>query len=60
MKITLIILGVIAIVCIVLELIIHFVSRRERRRIDAMSPEERRKYQEQMYRAHHFSDSTPM
>ena len=50
MKIVLIIIGVIAIWCLTVELISLFVSKRGRRRLDKMSPDEQRKYQEQMYK----------
>jgi len=50
MKIVLIVIGVIAIGCVVLELGSRLVAKRSRERFDKMSPEEQRKYQEEMYK----------
>ena len=50
MKIFLIVIGVIAIGCVALELGSRLVAKRSRERFDKMSPEEQRKYQEEMYK----------
>ena len=50
MKIAIIIIGVIAVWCIALQLVSRAVSKKSRERLDKMSPDEQRKYQEQMYK----------
>lgn len=50
MKIIIIILAVVAVVCAVIEIVSRVVGRREKARFDKMSPDEQRKYQEQMYK----------
>ena len=52
MKIVLIVIGVIAIGCVALELGSRLVAKRSRERFDKMSPDEQRKYQEEMYKRH--------
>lgn len=52
MKIILIILAVIAVASVVIEIVSRVVARREKARFDKMSPDEQRKYQEQMYKRH--------
>ena len=60
MKAALIVLAVIAIAAIVLEVAGNIVAKKEESRFKAMSPEERRKHQERMYRARHFSAAAPV
>ena len=57
MKIALIVIGIIVIIAVAIELIGRIVAKKEDARFKAMSPEEQRKYQEQMYKAKHFSDA---
>ena len=52
MKIALIIIGVIAIVCIAIEIASKISAKREKARWDRLTPEEQRKEQERMYKAH--------
>ena len=63
MNIALIVIGILAaiIVAIVVvhEIIGRILLKREEARWKRMSPEEKRKYQERMYKAHHFLDGTP-
>ena len=58
MIIALIVIGIMVAVAVTIEIVGRIVSKKEDSRFENMSPEERRKYQERMYRAHHFSDST--
>jgi hypothetical protein len=57
MKIALIVVGVIVIVAVAIEFIGRAVAKKEDARFKAMSPEEQRKHQEQMYKAKYFSDA---
>ena len=57
MKIALIVIGIIVIVAVAIELIGRIVAKKADARFKAMSPEEQRKHQEQMYKAKHFSDA---
>ena len=50
MKLALIIIGVIAIVCIAIEIASKISAKREKTRWDKLSPDEQRKQQEQMYK----------
>ena len=50
MKIALIVIGIIAIVAVAIELIGRIVAKKADTRFKAMSPEEQRKHQEQMYK----------
>ena len=50
MKITLVIIGVLAIAFLVLELVSRVITKRSREHFDRLSPEEQRKYQEKMYK----------
>jgi hypothetical protein len=52
MKTVIIIIALIAVVCAVIEIVSRVVARREKGRFDNMSPEEQRKYQEDMYKHH--------
>lgn len=52
MKIMLIVIGIIVIVAVAIELIGRIVSKNADARFDALSPDEQRKEQERMYRAH--------
>lgn len=52
MKIVLIVVGVIAVVFIGIEIAGTIVYRRWRRRFDSLPPDEQRKEQERLYRAH--------
>ena len=49
MKIALIVIGVIAMACIAIEIASKISAKREKARWDKLSPDEQRKYQEQMY-----------
>lgn len=51
MKITLVILGVIALACVAFEIVCRIVSKREKERFDKMTPEERFRYQNDMRKA---------
>ena len=51
MKITLIILGVIAVLCVAFEGVCRIGSRRDKERFDKMTPEERFRYQNDMRKA---------
>lgn len=51
MKITLVILGVIAVACVAFEIICRMISKQEKDRFDKMSPEERFRYQNDMRKA---------
>ena len=51
MNITLVIIGVIAVVCVALEIVCRIVSKREKERFDKMTPEERFRYQNDMRKA---------
>ena len=57
MKIALIVIGIIVIVAVAIELVGRIVAKNADARFKAMSPEEQRKHQEQMYKAKHFSDA---
>ena len=50
----LVIVGIIILLCIVPEVIACIVAYGERKRVKGMSPEEQRKYQEQMYKKQSF------
>ena len=50
MKIALIVIGIIAIIAIAIELIGRIIAKREDAKFKAMSPEEQRRHQEQMYK----------
>ena len=50
MKIVLIVIGVAVLAVVVLEIVGHIIAKRARSRFDKMSPDEQRKYQEQMYK----------
>ena len=52
MKIAVIIIGAIALVFVAIEVIGKITTRRAKARFDAMSPDEQRKAQERMYKAH--------
>ena len=52
MKLTLIIFGIIAIVCVALQIVCRISAKREKERWDKMTPEEQRKYQDEMYKRH--------
>ena len=52
MKLAIIIIGIIAIGSIALQLVSHIVAKKETDRFNKMSPDERRKYQEEMYKRH--------
>ena len=51
MKITLVILGIIALACVALEIVCRIVSKREKVRFDKMTPEERFRCQNDMRKA---------
>lgn len=51
MKITLVILGVIAVLCVAFEIICRIGSKREKERFDKMTLEERFRYQNDMRKA---------
>ena len=57
MKITIIIIGVIALACIAMEIASKISAKREKARWDKLSPEEQRKEQEAAYRQQAFSNS---
>lgn len=50
MKIALIIIGVIVLACIALKIVSKISAKSDRMRWDNMTPDERRKYQEGMYK----------
>ena len=52
MKLALIIIGIIAIVCIALEIASKISAKREKAHWDKLSPDEQRKEQERMYKEH--------
>ena len=52
MKLALIIIGIIAIVCIALEVASKISAKKEKARWDKLSPDEQRKEQEEMYKRH--------
>ena len=52
MKIVLIVVGVIAVVLIGIEIVGTIAYRRWRKRFDALPPDEQRKEQERLYKAH--------
>ena len=57
MKLALIIIGVIAIVCIALEVVSKISAKKEKARWDKLTPEEQRKEQEAAYRQQAYSNS---
>ena len=57
MKFALIIIGIIAVVCIALEIASKITAKREKARWDKLSPEEQRKAQEAAYRQQAFSNT---
>ena len=57
MKLAVIIIGVIAIVCIVLEIASKISAKKEKARWDKLTPEEQRKEQEAAYRQQAYSNS---
>ena len=57
MKLTLIIFGIIAIVCVALQIVSRISAKREKERWDKMTPEEQRKEQEAAYRRQAYSNS---
>ena len=57
MKIALIIIGVIAIVCIAIEIASKISAKREKARWDKLTPDEQRKEQEAAYRQQAYSNS---
>lgn len=57
MKIALIIIGVIAIVCIAIEIASKISAKREKARWDKLSPDEQRKAQEAAYRQQAYGNS---
>ena len=57
MKLAIIIIGVIAIVCIAIEIASKISAKREKARWDKLSPEEQRKEQEAAYRQQAYSNS---
>ena len=57
MKLAVIIIGVIAIVCIVLEIASKISAKKEKARWDKLTPEEQRKEQETAYRQQAYSNS---
>ena len=52
MKFALIIIGVIVLACIALEIASKITAKREKALWDKLSPDEQRKYQEDMYKLH--------
>ena len=50
MKIVVIVVGVLIAFGVVLEVVSHIVAKRSRERFDKMSPDEQRKYQEEMHK----------
>ena len=57
MKIAIIVIGVIAIVCIAIEIASKISVKREKARWDKLSPDEQRKEQEAAYRQQAYSNS---
>ena len=57
MKIALIAVGAIVAILIAVEVVLRLVVRRERTRFDKMSPDQQRKYQEDMHKAQAHSNS---
>ena len=57
MKITLIVIGVIAAIFVAFEVVLRIIARHEHKRFDAMSPADQRKYQEDMHKSQAFSNS---
>ena len=57
MKIVLILLCVCFSICAILKIAGEVFARREKERFDAMTPEERRKHQEKMYKLRHWQSS---
>ena len=51
MKITLIVLGIIILLCVVFEIACRIGSKRDKERFDKMTPEERFRYQNDMRKA---------
>ena len=52
MKIALVVIGAIAVVFVAIEVIGKITTRRAKARFNAMSPDEQRKEQESLYKAH--------
>jgi len=57
MKIALIAVGAIVAILIAVEVVLRLVVRRERTRFDKMSPDQQRKYQEDMHKTQAHSNS---
>ncbi len=51
MTIAFIAVAAIVATCVVVELVLRLIARHERKRFDSMTPDEQRKYQEDMYKA---------
>lgn len=51
MKLTLVIIGIFAAVCVAFEIICRIVSKQDKDRFDKMTPEERFRYQNDMRKA---------
>ena len=57
MKIAIIVIAAVVVVVIGIDIVLRLVARRERKRFDKMTPEEPRKYQEDMHKAQAHSNS---